>query len=346
MRPPRPGFTLIELLVVVATIAVLASLLLPAVESARAAAERIQCRNNLKSIGLALHQYHSTHNTFPMGSTKSPMFDPTDYRDWGGWSAHAALLPYLEQSAIFDAANFDWTPGGWTGGRYNVSVRLMMIRTFLCPSDPNSGISHSNNYFACTGTTTNNLFANGRLVATGSSGLFTPWISYGIVDCLDGTSTTIAFSEAITGDLSGARIGPRLVVTGMPDVGQGMADAQQNPDAVLAALALCAQSFNDGGTIDTQKGMYWANGDTNLTLFNAIQTPNDRRFPIGGCQAACADCGPDLAFSAGTSSHHPGGVNVMMADGSVRFVGDTIDRFTWWRLATRAGSEVIGSDTY
>ncbi|MHC5541753.1 DUF1559 family PulG-like putative transporter, partial [Singulisphaera rosea] len=233
MRSRRLGFTLIELLVVVAIIAVLASLLLPAVEAARAAADRIQCRNNLKSIGLALHQYHSAHNTFPLGSSKSPMFDATDYRDWGGWSAHAALLPYLEQSAIYNAANFNWTPGGWTGGRLNVSVRLMTIQAFLCPSDPNSGVNHSNNYYACTGTTTTKLFANDRLAPTGSSGLFTPWISYGIVDCPDGTSTTVAFSEAMTGDLSGARIGPRLVVTGLPDTGQGMADAQQNPDAVL-----------------------------------------------------------------------------------------------------------------
>src|SRR5215216_5059201 len=104
----RRGFTLIELLVVIAIIAVLIALLLPAVQAAREAARRAQCVNNLKQIGLALHNYHQTANSFPMGMSLA--YDPNNgvYQDWTDWSAHALLLPYLEQTPLYNAANFSW----------------------------------------------------------------------------------------------------------------------------------------------------------------------------------------------------------------------------------------------
>src|ERR1700737_4941499 len=105
----RRGFTLIELLVVIAIIAVLIALLLPAVQAAREAARRSQCINNLKQIGLGLHNYHSTHNVFAMGASKNPKNGPGDSDlIWSSWSAHGLLLPYLEQQALYNAANFSW----------------------------------------------------------------------------------------------------------------------------------------------------------------------------------------------------------------------------------------------
>ena len=113
----RRGFTLIELLVVIAIIAVLIALLLPAVQAAREAARRAQCTNNLKQIGLALHNYHTAMDTFPMGVSKAPYWGPGDtdgqwgYGRWSGWSAQALLLGYIDQTPMYNAANFMWLPG-------------------------------------------------------------------------------------------------------------------------------------------------------------------------------------------------------------------------------------------
>src|SRR5947209_17520878 len=113
-RGSHPGFTLLELLVVIAIIAALIALLLPAVQAAREAARRSQCVNNLKQIGLGLHNYHSTHNSFPMGGTMAPrgVGYGIPYDDWAVWSAQALMLPYMEQSPLYNAANFSFAAEG------------------------------------------------------------------------------------------------------------------------------------------------------------------------------------------------------------------------------------------
>ncbi len=155
-KKSRHGFTLIELLVVIAIIAVLIALLLPAVQAAREAARRSQCVNNLKQIGLAMHNYHSSVNSFPLTAAILP-YTVGATATWSNWSAQAMLLPYMEQSSVSSNCNFNWAPE-WannTGYLINSTAYLTKINGFLCPSDGNAGKNGFNNsYCASQGTTT------------------------------------------------------------------------------------------------------------------------------------------------------------------------------------------------
>jgi prepilin-type N-terminal cleavage/methylation domain-containing protein/prepilin-type processing-associated H-X9-DG protein len=356
----RRGFTLIELLVVIAIIAVLIALLLPAVQAAREAARRAQCTNNLKQIGLALHNYHSSLNCFPMGASN---YQPVTVTQWDIWSAHSMLLGELDQQVIYNAINFMVGTNVGAGFYMNSTATVTKLSAFLCPSDPNAGNgsnaivatagnphqpgSNDCSYVASVGTTT--LEPNYSLPlgtwSQGSTGLFWYYQSYGIQSVTDGTSNTIAFSEGLVGSYSataGYR-GTAVVAAGV--TAAQFLDAWQSPAAVLAGLQTCTQLFQAGTNLNGWRGLYWEEGSMGMTWFNTIVTPNSKLYPWSACRA---DGGgwPDWSSFANAQSNHPGGVNVLMADGSSRFIKDSISQNTWWSLGTRADGEVISSDSY
>lgn len=351
--PVRAGFTLIELLVVIAIIAVLIALLLPAVQAAREAARRSQCVNNLKQIGIAMHNYHTAFDIFPLGSTQQ-LYDnlaATDMYPWNDWSIHALLLGYLEQNPIYNSINFNHPPVASTfGGAAANTVMITRVKTFLCPSDAKAGVSYINSYFGSMGPTI------GYTTQSKSSGLFAMTVGHPIAGIIDGTSNTIAFSEMRVGDHNYPDHYPG---NGMDNVSGGalwesinvLMDAANGPNLpnLTSTLQACNAAWQANLTISSAyntAGQYWAWGCPNMTLFNTVVPPSSTQYPWASCRQGCGGCGTDNSHISNASSYHPGGCNALLGDGSVRFVKSSIDMKTWMQLGTIAGGEVVSSDSY
>jgi prepilin-type N-terminal cleavage/methylation domain-containing protein/prepilin-type processing-associated H-X9-DG protein len=349
----RRGFTLIELLVVIAIIAVLIALLLPAVQAAREAARRLQCVNNLKQIGLGLHNYEQAIGCFPMGSSANLFsINPNVYAGPHGLSAHAQMLPYLELTTLYNSINmcFGVAAGQFPAGPINSTAYGTNVALFICPSDPNAPLAVGGiepggpcDYSCSFGTTTTPSTVQ---VMTGSTGVFTWWRSYRIQNCTDGTSNTIAFAETPVGDGSTANFSASSTIFGIALGPAEVFDASANWPAVQAGLELCNAAYNSRSTANLANGAgtRWMKGSADDTLFNTVVTPNSQVYPWASC-TDWPSAAHEIEISRATSSH-PGGVNVLLADGSVRFIKNSINQATWWALGTKANGEVISSDSY
>jgi len=353
----KRGFTLIELLVVIAIIAVLIALLLPAVQAAREAARRAQCINNLKQLGLGVHNYLQSIGTFPIGQSMGGVNKGTDYQWWADWSAQAMLLPYIEQGPIYNAINFNFAGDnldGTVAHAANSTVWNTTINVFLCPSDP-GGLSgpHNNNYYGSVGTTLL------RAIDPDYTGFFAKHQAHTVASITDGTSNTIAFSEGLVGNsqvprsLSVDAVSANSIFDGSGST-PGIADAWSTVPAgtappgptVLAGLQACSAAIKQGSNITNSRGTRWGFGDVGYTLFHTIVPPNSKQYAWGSCRPDCGGCGPENNNFTNASSFHPGGVNCTMGDGSVKFIKDTVDMRVWWGLGTRADGEVISADSY
>jgi prepilin-type processing-associated H-X9-DG protein len=354
---------LIELLVVISIIAVLIALLLPAVQSAREAARRAQCTNNMKQIGLAMHNYGTAIGTFPLGGTKGPndAYGAAYTVAWGTWSAQALMLGYLEQQPLYNSANFSWAVIMGSGWRINTTVSNTMLSAFTCPSDDMAPISvptgsqwsgRLNNYFASVGTT---LAYPG---ATDTTGAFTQGgRAYGIQNFTDGTSNTIAFAEALVGPDSGSYQTSRQfalfrngtnVPPGSSAGSNTLADANTNYNAVLADMQTCqlnSLTLPGGELNQDDKGERWASDDGGFSLINTVVPPSSPQFSFACCNFTTSSGCDDGVFE-NVNSRHPGGANVLFADGSVHFLKSSIAIKTYWALGTKANGEVISSDSY
>jgi prepilin-type N-terminal cleavage/methylation domain-containing protein/prepilin-type processing-associated H-X9-DG protein len=331
----RAGFTLIELLVVIAIIAVLIALLLPAVQAAREAARRTQCTNNLKQIGLALHNYHAPWNSFPVGFLYAyrgvlPISSPLQYR----WSVLAQMAPFLEQANLYNALNFDFpiahqptTSGAlfWPYFPANTTAMATQVALFVCPSDgapPPAVGSGPTSYAFCAGD------GSGGGDATGADGTFILGLPQSVASLTDGTSQTAAASEQLLGIA-----GPYSQPTPLP-VPSPLIRAMARVVAGPLTDAACAVAGN-GWLLN--RGSGWWDGNYQNTLYNHYLTPNARR----------PDC---IVYHnpgwKGARSLHPGGVNLLFGDGHSTFIKETVDARIWRAIATRAGGEVISADAY
>jgi prepilin-type N-terminal cleavage/methylation domain-containing protein/prepilin-type processing-associated H-X9-DG protein len=336
----RPGFTLIELLVVIAIIAVLIALLLPAVQAAREAARRAQCVNNLKQVGLALHNYHSGIGSFPLGATLQPYTIGVGNETWSSWSAHAQMLPYMEQTPIYNAINFYYGAGreGTTYGYLcNSTSYLAKITSFECPSDGNAGNPKLNSYYASMGTS---MYST---AVADTTGLFGYQQKYTIADVRDGTSNTIAFAEGIVGEKNTTILG-KGNATGAIANGNGLQTIYDDSGKLVQLkkdMQLCDPAFLTSRNND--RGSYWGEGSMGQTMFNTVVTPNGSKW--SACRYGCCPQASHAEMQV-AGSFHSGGVNVALADGSVRFIKDSISYPTWWALGTRALGETVSSDSY
>ena len=364
---------------VIAIIAVLIALLLPAVQSAREAARRAQCTNNLKQIGLAIHNYHTSNTTFPPGAAASKNnLNVNDgpgiaCADWMGWSAHGLMLNYLEQGPLYNAINFNFDPISGPSYPFNSTFSNTKIAGFLCPSDSRAGAQYYNSYYASEGTTTmaasdTSSIANPTSTTCGGTqapGVFYYAIAYGLQSITDGSSNTVAFSEALVGNdgnrpvrfVTGVNIasggGATNTGTGSPDVWQTIPLGQVPPGAVTGAtLSSCSASFtvaSSGNGLSSNRGSFWAWGAEAQSLFNTIVPPSSTQYPWSTCRFGCQTCGvvsSDHSNIANANSNHPGGANVLMADGHVQFIKSSLSMQVWWSLGTKANGEVISADAY
>jgi prepilin-type N-terminal cleavage/methylation domain-containing protein len=341
----RRGFTLIELMVVIAIIMVLIALLLPAVQACREAARRMTCTNNLAQLGVALHSYDLVHQVLPYGRLRS---------EWDGegrcFSGFALLLPYMEQRGLYNAINFRLNPEATFDGapqEQNTTALFFGIRSLVCPSDvrvrPAAG--GECNYVMNTGSTYPVSLRNPSGVMV--TGIFFENSAVRIADIGDGTSNSVAISET-------TRTVPGVGATvynggGGPADGIVLTEGNNDSTAAPELTNASAQCTIPGLIVRQTRGGHWLIGSPGDTLYNHMRGPNSPQ----------PDCRGGLAASNGTNalwdvlshdvasrSYHPGGVNALNCDGSVRFYKNSSSPSVWAALGTRNYGEMIDSDEF
>lgn len=349
MRRHR-GFTLVELLVVIAIIGILIALLLPAVQAAREAARRSQCSNNLKQFGLALHNYHDTNKRFPSGGGPDAINTPgqTTYNSWECWGGIAGMLPYLEQSALYDRCDWNYYWNDTASG--NRVVADTLIASFNCPSDPGFMVDYGNmgsiSYCLSHGPATS-WSVGGR----GEAGLFERLAWHKMATIKDGTSNSIAMSECMMGQNQGQwstvkrdpsyRVVVGSALTQSPQIGasnRSFTNSAVDIATINTYYNNCLSTYDSGGgwhDDSDQQGRFWVGARTWWASYcTTLIGPNAGP----GCDQ---DDSVTIVDVKEASSYHPGGALYLKADGSVSFASETIDQAIWIALGTIKGGESV-----
>ena len=354
MRRRLAGFTLIELLVVIAIIAVLIALLLPAVQAAREAARRAQCVNNLKQVGLATHNYHESFQALPFGKGGDYMAVVSGAPVYARWSTHSQLLGFMEQKPLYDAINFDlppetpdvslmdmsFQPAYQDPNRANATVSRVALSAFLCPSDGASASDWAagNSYVVNQGSWLCDVceaLPSKMFPGELPRGPFYNRSCVRLASITDGTSNTAFLSEKRRGQ-------------GTPDP---KSDLFQMPNAMSIDM-----TYQSCKTLDPamamaythRMGAAWAVGAMTCIEYNHVAGPNARSCAgmMSGMMGGGSAMMVDMSVQLPPSSYHPGSVNLLMGDGSVRSVKDTVSLGAWRALGTRNGGEIVDSSSY
>ncbi len=349
------GFTLIELLVVIAIIGVLIGLLLPAVQAAREAARRAQCVNNLKQLGLAVHNYISSNNCLPMQCNHPTGLQATGPISGFSWGWNVELLPQMEQQAMYNSLNFQRP----TDSAEATTAGYSQISTMLCPSE---SITQRPGYPWATQNYVGNFGGPGQIQLY--SGTIVPPMEYvifgpgfgvvGLQSVTDGTSNTALFSEHLLGLGAPA---PSVTINS-PQAKRVIFDgpssslANSGAAGALALVTACKAlppTTTNNVTASGYLGFYAFDahpGHVALMNYMHVLAPNSIHCGNASSPAAGFEQFISPIGAASSSSNHPGGVNVAFTDGSVKFIRDSINLTTWWALGSRGTGETISADSY
>jgi prepilin-type N-terminal cleavage/methylation domain-containing protein/prepilin-type processing-associated H-X9-DG protein len=352
-RTIRAGFTLIELLVVITVISLLTAFLLPALQSAREAARRIQCTNNLKQLGLAIHNYEFTVGAYPPSMSLSGRGNMATWV--GGWSVNSRLLLFVEQVPLYNSINY-YLP---LYSAANTTAAAQTVGVFVCPSEVSP--QPFDNSYGTTAVTTYGWCMGDWYVWGGFGNLpprcaFSPNLSRRAAEFRDGLSQTMIASEVRSRQselIDLAWLGPPFntpTIVQDPNLPPSQITPPPNALASISSPVAGGHTAWADGSVD-QSGMttawipnrtvslkFWAGygDDSNLSGSSSDVDLMGTREANGG-----------PTFAAVTSrSYHPGGVNVLFGDGRVRFIKDTINGITWRGLGTLEGGEAISDDQY
>lgn len=363
--PIRAGFTLVELLVVIAIIGLLVSLLLPAVQSTREAARRVQCQNHLKQIGLALHNYHAVFDSMPVSMTGADQHDGGAGSGFHSWLAR--ILPQLEQSALYEQIHFDHslsdrTDYSFDGDYVDYSIAAShldakaaaaIVPAYLCPSDPIAFLQHSVGTQTAPASYAGNIgwprSSTGPGVVSplqrqnGVIGLHNPaspdpWQQPRIrlASIRDGLSNTLAVGERMISDVfeSSDGFGGSFVSPNTPMAMRSYCGGASKGRALDRWIQYCEGVSQPDARYSNKHGHAWISGWTFMANhFMPVIPINQRNCHVYGGE----DDGMNLVTP---SSHHPGGIHVAMADGSVRFLSESIDRELYWALGSSNAGDI------
>lgn len=336
------GFTLIELLVVIAIIAVLISLLLPAVQSAREAARRAQCVNNLKQIGLALHNYENANGAFPAMSFAGVTGQLGGNSPDQGASFLVRIAVNIEGRNLYNAFNWDVAcVTGCSDASANFTTRNSVVSSFLCPSEVGSPHIFGTSYAASYGPQWR--WGDGT---NPDYGAFAGAKVKSIADFTDGTSNTVMVLEVVRGDGSNTLAGKSdaFSLGGFAPANAGVFPMHSTELAAYEAACSAARNTTPGGQWNNGH-VYWSNGRVAVgAIANMGLTPNSKTPNCGSW--TITNVGPAGSGLFASRSFHPGGVNSLFGDGSVKFVKDSVSKQTWWAIGTRNGGEVVSADSY